>query len=151
MSSVQARILGLLRSWTVGTHHPFVFPEDSAAGDTDETDRPRAAFIYADSAIGWLVEELDRRGVFDDTLVLITSDESRGVLTQDPRTRLGIDNVTRRLTQNWGVLVAIQPEGRDRSNQRAICADGYRPLGLGLSRLIRSKRRFFWPECLSKL
>ena len=95
---------------TVGTHHPFVFPEDSAEGDAEDIGRRRAAFLYADRAIAWLVEELDRRGVFDDTLVLITSDESRGVLSPDLKKGIGIGNVARRLTQNWGILIAMQPE-----------------------------------------
>ena len=95
---------------TVSTHHPYVFPEDSSDGSGDDDVRRRAAFMHADRAIGWLVEALDKRGVLEDTLVLISSDESRGALPGDPKEGLQIGNVARRLTENWGVLIAIQPE-----------------------------------------
>ncbi len=95
---------------TVGTHHPFVFPEESSDSEAGDTDRRRAAFKYADQAVGWLVEELDRRGVLEDTLVLITSDESRGALSVE-RERAQISGaIAQRLSQNWGVLVALQPD-----------------------------------------
>lgn len=97
---------------TVGTHHPFVFPEDHQDGEGGDQDRRQAAFDYADRALGWLVEELEGRGILDDTLVLITSDESRGLMAAVKTSGRSPKAVSRRLSQNWGVLVAIQPEGR---------------------------------------
>lgn len=85
---------------TVGTHHPFVVPESfEHPGD----DRARA-FAYLDLALDEFLGALDERGVRDDTLVLVVSDESQG------DRKSGATAVTRRLSQNWGVLVALLPE-----------------------------------------
>jgi arylsulfatase A-like enzyme len=87
---------------TVGTHHPVNVPRDftSAAGSNPKW----RAFEYLDVAVGEFVAALESRGVLDDTLVLLISDESQGV-------RRGSNNIQIRLSQSWGFLVAMLPGG----------------------------------------
>ena len=47
---------------------------------------------------------LNRIERLDNTLVLITSDESSGLMR-------AASDVDREVSQNWGLLVAITPEG----------------------------------------
>ena len=86
---------------TVGTHHPFVVPE----GFHHFGGSRARAIAYLDLALDEFLVALDELGVRDDTLVLVVSDESQG----DRKT--GANAVTRRLSQNWGVLLALLPEG----------------------------------------
>ncbi len=88
---------------TVGTHHPYVVPEDIAPGAINDHDR---ALQYLDKAVGEFVAELDRRGILDDTLVLITTDESAGL---EGARRLASPYM-KQLSQNWGSLIALVPE-----------------------------------------
>jgi hypothetical protein len=60
-----------LAALTVSTHHPH-----QAAGRTFASSAE--AFGYADQALDRFLDELERRGVLDTTLVLITSDEVAG-------------------------------------------------------------------------
>ncbi|MEE2679825.1 MAG: LTA synthase family protein [Myxococcota bacterium] len=90
---------------TVGTHHPYVVPESERRGK-----RPViAAFAYLDAALGAFFRALEARGIREDTLVLVTSDESAGDLGS------AAEGLAGRLTGNWGFLVALLP---DRSTQR---------------------------------
>ncbi len=86
---------------TVGTHAPFPVPE-SFEGDPEEPPRERA-FRYADFALDELLDGLEREGLADHTLVLITSDESAG-LDGD---RYG--DLTHMLATNWGAMVVLGP------------------------------------------
>ena len=85
---------------SVGTHHPYVVPRGRGEGAA-------AAFAELDAAIGEFVTWLEAEGVRDETLILITSDESAGLW---PGTD---DDMAATLTQNWGLLVALLP-GRER-------------------------------------
>ncbi len=87
---------------TAGTHHPQTVP--AAFMQDAELDRRQRAFQYLDLAVGEFVAELEARGVLDDTLVLLTSDESQGM-------RVKKGDMQTRLAQNWGFLVAMQPGG----------------------------------------
>jgi hypothetical protein len=87
---------------TAGTHHPMNLPAEVLQGEG--SDRRRLSFEYLDVAIGEFIAELEARGVFDDTLVLLTSDESQGL-------RGGLDDKQIRLSQSWGFLVAMLPGG----------------------------------------
>ncbi|MCZ6836759.1 MAG: LTA synthase family protein [Planctomycetota bacterium] len=85
---------------TVGTHHPFIIPgayEEMA----DLSDRVRA-FYYADSALEWLWGELEQSGILDDTLVIVTSDESGGLVGRG-------DAITKRLSMHWGFAIVSAP------------------------------------------
>ena len=53
---------------TSGTHPPYKTPE----GGNDKA----GAFAFASKSVGWFVEQLRADGLLDDTLVLISSDES---------------------------------------------------------------------------
>jgi arylsulfatase A-like enzyme len=87
---------------TVGTHHPINVPADfTRAADSDDKWR---AFDYLDVAVSEFVSALESRGVLDDTLVLLLSDESQGL-------RKGLSELEIRLSQSWGFLVAMLPGG----------------------------------------
>ena len=88
---------------TVGTHHPFTFP----VGDVVEgpKDRRGRAFTYADDALAEFVEALDARGVLRDTVVIITSDESAGLVDTSM-------SAARLLAQSWSFAVVMLPEPR---------------------------------------
>ncbi|MGM0534449.1 MAG: LTA synthase family protein [Pseudomonadota bacterium] len=84
---------------TAGTHHPYNVPEGSElAGDERQQ-----AFGYLDAAIRDFVTALDAHGLRDDTLVLITTDESSGLGAVS-------DDRVRQLSQNWGMMIALLPE-----------------------------------------
>lgn len=83
---------------TVGTHHPYLVPASFRAPGT-----PWARSVaYADQAVTTLLQNLEQEGVLDDTVVLITGDESNGTFEGD--------DLTRAVTQNWVPLVAFLPE-----------------------------------------
>ncbi|MBW2665393.1 MAG: LTA synthase family protein [Deltaproteobacteria bacterium] len=84
----------------VGTHHPYVLPEDF---DPDEPSRFVRALAYLDSALGAFVDRLEEAGVFDDTLVMVVSDESMGI------PGLFVDPWDKAVSQNWGLLAVLAP------------------------------------------
>lgn len=88
---------------TVGTHHPYTVPKDYVAGDGLDADPHARALRYADDAVVSFIEALEQKGLLDDTLLLVTSDESFGVDDYDDQTRL--------LSYNWGFLIVRAPEG----------------------------------------
>lgn len=84
----------LLTLLTVGTHQPYSAPE---AYLQRFATAKQAAVAYLDDALGAFLEGLERQGVLEDTLVVITSDESHG-----------IDGV--RLASSWGFNLTLAPE-----------------------------------------
>ncbi|TBV05468.1 LTA synthase family protein [Phytopseudomonas dryadis] len=84
----------MLTLLTVGTHQPYSAPPAYLAR---EPNAKQAAIAYLDDAVADFLDALERRGVLDDTLVLVTSDESHGV-----------DNV--RLASAWGFNLLLAPE-----------------------------------------
>ena len=79
---------------TVGTHHPYAV----TATDIEEFGGPRnAAVAVADRAVDGFLQQLQARGILDDTLVMVTSDESHGI----PGHWLG---------GNWGLFFALAPD-----------------------------------------
>jgi hypothetical protein len=86
---------------TVGTHHPFTIPDTA----TDERARTRQerAFRWADDALADFLGDLDRRGLLDDTVVVITSDESTGLAQAASATQ-------RLLSQSWSFAIVMLPE-----------------------------------------
>jgi hypothetical protein len=87
----------------VGTHHPYVFPDDF---QPDTPSRFLRALAYLDRAVGAFVDRLGAMGVLDDTLVVITTDESMGI------PGLFVDPWTKAISQNWGFMVVLLPEPR---------------------------------------
>jgi arylsulfatase A-like enzyme len=86
---------------TVGTHHPFTFPAGKEKLSTKE--RRKAAFAWADDALDEFLSELERRGVLRDTVVIVTSDESAGLVTT-------ASAVERLAAQAWSFAVVMLPE-----------------------------------------
>jgi arylsulfatase A-like enzyme len=85
---------------SVGTHHPFVVPPDFSPPDV-QTEVERT-LRYADWAVGEFDRKLSDLGVFEDTLVIYTSDESLG----PTRTATSLERL---LGQSWGFLIARAP------------------------------------------
>ncbi|MFN8392786.1 MAG: LTA synthase family protein [Bdellovibrionota bacterium] len=81
---------------TVGTHHPYLIPDEIAA---QFPDRSAASMRYLDGALQNFFQELQSSGSLKDTLVLITSDESHGFPNENPVLEL--------LSYNWGFLLAL--------------------------------------------
>ena len=86
---------------TVGTHHPFTFPAGKVLEGGKE--RRARAFRYADDALGDFLDALQERGVLQDTVVIITSDESAGLV--DTSAASG-----RLLAQSWSFAIVMLPE-----------------------------------------
>jgi arylsulfatase A-like enzyme len=61
----------LIEALTVGTHHPYIVPEDSFP----RMPKKQAAFRYMDVQLEKLLNTLKDQGYLENTLVLITSDE----------------------------------------------------------------------------
>jgi hypothetical protein len=88
----------------VGSHHPYVLPDDFAP---DVEPAFRRSALYLDRAFSAFYRRLEARGLLDDALVLITSDESFGL------SGFLVEPLTKILSQNWGFLVARLPERRN--------------------------------------
>ena len=79
---------------TVGTHHPYGVTKEQLS---QHADAKFASVAAADEALNNLLNELNKTGVLDNTLVIVTSDEAHGV----PNHWLG---------QNWGLFFALAPD-----------------------------------------
>jgi arylsulfatase A-like enzyme len=88
---------------TVGTHHPFTVPDDTTAVATGT--RQDRAFRWADDALAAFLEQLEQRGVLRDTVVIITSDESAGLVAAASATQ-------RLLSQSWSFAVVMMPDSQ---------------------------------------
>lgn len=84
----------MLTLLTVGTHQPYSAPADYLE---NHATAKQAAIAYLDDAVGEFLDALEKRGVLNDTLVMVTSDESHG-----------IENV--RLASAWGFNLMLAPE-----------------------------------------
>ncbi len=91
--------------FTSSTHHPFEVPA-SYRDLPEEAPRVRA-WGYADAAIAGFIGKLADEGMLSDTLVLITSDEA-SMAPEKVQTR---PEELQTLVENWGLLVALTPEG----------------------------------------
>ncbi|MDH3624527.1 MAG: LTA synthase family protein [Myxococcales bacterium] len=86
---------------TVGTHHPYTFPESVARGGVSS--REARAFSWADEAVDEFLAQLKQDGVLRDTVVIVTSDESAGTSqASNPSERL--------LSQSWSFALVMLPE-----------------------------------------
>jgi len=86
---------------TVGTHHPFTFPDTATVEGARS--RQERAFRWADDSLAEFLTQLERRGVLRDTVVIITSDESAGLVQAASRTH-------RLLSQSWSFVIVMLPE-----------------------------------------
>jgi len=87
----------LLTLLTVGTHQPYAVPDDIAA---KYPNRMIATVAILDQAVADFLKGIRADGVLDDTLVIITSDESHG------------DDIGE-WASSWGLMAILAPEGRD--------------------------------------
>jgi hypothetical protein len=85
----------MLTLLTVGTHQPYAVPDEIVA---NYPNRRAATVDQLDQAVGQFTEDLRSDGVLEDTLVIITSDESHG-------SELGA------WASAWGLGVVLAPEG----------------------------------------
>jgi len=58
----------------IAGHHPYETPEPGPDSDTEDFGRYRNALRYADASVGALIEGLQLRGLFDDTVWVIVGD-----------------------------------------------------------------------------
>ncbi|MHC4663540.1 MAG: LTA synthase family protein [Planctomycetota bacterium] len=86
---------------TVGTHHPYVVPEEYT--EHEEEEESVRALHYMDAALESFVSGLRAGGLLEDTLLIITCDEAT-IFSKDKYK--GIVEANR----NWGLLVVLTPE-----------------------------------------
>lgn len=99
---------------SAGTHHPYTVPGSFLEGLPGSGGRPTlsAAMSYLDGAVSDFLAALEAEGGLEDTLVLVTSDESAGLSgdTAGP----AADDVTRWLSQSQGFLLLLGAGGEGR-------------------------------------
>ncbi|MBU0966961.1 MAG: LTA synthase family protein [Proteobacteria bacterium] len=84
----------MLTLLTVGTHQPYAVPDNVVA---NYPDRRAATVDLLDQAVGRFIENLRKDGVLEDTLVIITSDESHGSELAE-------------WVSSWGLGIILAPE-----------------------------------------
>jgi len=84
----------MLTLLTVGTHQPYAVPENIAA---QYPSRKAAIISLLDQAVAEFIKDLRKDGVLDDTLVIITSDESHGSTIAE-------------WICSWGTAIVLAPE-----------------------------------------
>lgn len=92
----------LLTLLTVGTHQPYAVPDDVAA---NYPDRRTATVDLLDQAVASFIEDLRRDGVLEDTLIIITSDESHGAELAE-------------WISSWGLAIVLAPEAEQLPRQK---------------------------------
>lgn len=85
----------MLTLLTVGTHQPYAVPDNVVA---QYTDRRAATVDLLDQSVGQFIEDLRKDGVLEDTLVVVTSDESHGSELAE-------------WVSSWGMGIIFAPEG----------------------------------------
>lgn len=84
----------MLTLLTVGTHQPYSVPDEIAGQYPSRKD---AAVVMLDDAVSQFIKELKQDGVLDNTLVILTSDESHG-------------HELAEWVSSWGIGVIMAPE-----------------------------------------
>lgn len=114
MQHAMERIRGLAQKdkpWfvtvlTAGTHHPFNIPPPQRR----TRDRGYAnAYLAADRSLEYLVSELRKDGLLDNTLLIITTDESNAKLAGD-------EVPAGQMSGNHGILIVHTPDKAVRAN-----------------------------------
>jgi len=123
----------------IGTHHPYQVPK------TFKSDHPEDSFArsvdYLDHSMAWFLDTARKRGYLDNTMVIITSDESRGI---NP----GLRGLTVSLSNNWIPMAVLTPGGEpgvvdDLYSQKDLAVSVLDYLGLGhKARGIRGRSMF---------
>lgn len=84
----------MLTLMTVGTHQPYAVPDELVK---QFPNRLLAAVSILDKSVGEFLAALKADGVLEDTLVIVTSDESHGALFAD-------------WVSSWGINIVFAPE-----------------------------------------
>lgn len=84
----------MLTLMTVGTHQPYAVPDELVK---QYPTRLTAAVSVMDKAVGEFLAGLKADGVLEDTLVIVTSDESHGAAQAD-------------WMSSWGINIVLAPE-----------------------------------------
>lgn len=84
----------MLTLMTVGTHQPYAVTDDIVK---EYPDRLTAAVAVLDKAVAEFLAAIKRDGVLEDTLVIVTSDESHGARQAD-------------WISSWGLNIVFAPE-----------------------------------------
>lgn len=84
----------MLTLMTVGTHQPYAAPDDIVK---QFPNRLLAAVSILDKSVGEFLAGLQADGVLDDTLVIVTSDESHGAPLDE-------------WVSSWGINIVLAPE-----------------------------------------
>jgi hypothetical protein len=92
----------MLTLLTSGTHHPYRLPPELAQDTLNRSSPFARAIRYLDDAVVDFLEELERRGVLRDALVVVTADESNGFHDD-------VDALLSNLGRNWGPLIVMEP------------------------------------------
>jgi tetratricopeptide (TPR) repeat protein len=85
---------------TVGTHDPYIVPSDFKSSYKSGTFEN--AITYLDDSVARFIKELETKNLLNDTLVIITSDESVGLMKSP-------SDLKRILSQNFGFLTLMLP------------------------------------------
>lgn len=91
----------MLTLMTVGTHQPYGITDEIAS---QYPDRLQAAVAVLDKSVGQFLAALKADGVFEDTLVIVTSDESHGARQAD-------------WASSWGINIVLAPEQTQSSSR----------------------------------
>jgi hypothetical protein len=92
---------------TISTHYPAVVPDDFYI--VKEGKKIAPTHLYADFSLEYFFEQLEKRGVLENTLVVVTNDE----------VRIGGKGVSAEINRNNGVLVVRTPD-KDNATIRDI-------------------------------
>ena len=104
----------MIAALTTGTHAPYNVPPDFLPNA--ESDRYRA-LRWADRAIEELMQGLEARDLLDDTVIIITSDESRE--------RIVGSSLANEMALNWLPLIVVNADQQSQTNSEIITATDF--------------------------
>lgn len=103
---------------TSGTHAPYNVPAEFEPQDTDRL----RALKYADTAVKALMSGLQNRGLLQNTVVIITADESR-----EPGHKSNLEN---EILLNWLPLIVVHPNAESGTISYPISSTMFRNIVL---------------------
>ncbi len=106
---------------TSGTHAPYNVPEDFLPGGSGRL----RALKYADAAVGALMHGLRKRGLLENTVVILTADESR-----EPGIGSNLEN---EIVLNWLPLIVLHPDRMHGAVDWPLSSVGFRDLALSVA------------------
>lgn len=104
----------MIAALTTGTHAPYNVPADFLPDEPTERYR---ALRWVDAAIGEFVEGLQARDLLDDTIVVITSDESRERIVGTP--------LANEIALNWLPLIVLNADEEPRVSDEVVTSSDF--------------------------